>query len=203
MGSSQSHLTKTMLAGKNKGFSLLELLGVIAIIAVLLAIILPLTRGVSDAALRAKTKTQFSQYALALERYRQTYGHFPEFLNKGEPVAIQGSEAIDFIMALSVQDLIAGSHARRFRWNPEAISFYQFSENELVRAQGKVVGIADAQGEESIFILVDKEGRGVLRRGLPRALLDAVSGQPVEELVASILIFSKPEGGGRSVCFYE
>jgi len=193
-----------MLAGRNKesskGFSLFELLGVIAIITVLLAIILPLTRGVSDGALRAKTKTQFSQYALALERYRQTYGQFPEFLNKGEPVAIKGSAASDLMMSLSTQDLVAGSQARRIKWNPEETSFYQFSEGELVRAQGKIVGIADAQGEESIFILVDAAGRGVLRQGLPRALM---ADHSAEELVASVLIFTQPQNGGRSVYFYE
>lgn len=91
MGSLQNPLIEIMSVQRDKGFSLLELLGVIAIITVLLAIILPLTRGVSDAALRAKTQTQFSQYVLALERYRQVYGQFPEFLNKGEPVAIKGS----------------------------------------------------------------------------------------------------------------
>lgn len=104
------------------------------------------------------------------------------------------------MMALSTQDLVAGSRVQRLKWNPDEISFYQFSESELVRTQGKIVGIADAQGEESISILVDTEGRGVLRKGLPQVL---IGGHSRGELVASVLIFTQPENGGRSVCFYE
>jgi prepilin-type N-terminal cleavage/methylation domain-containing protein len=192
-----------MFVAKNKGFSLVELLSVIAIVGILVAIILPMFHRASDAALRAKTKTQLSQYALALERYRQTYGAFPAFLNKTEPVCIQGIEAENLMTALSTQKLIAGSSAKQLQWNPQAISFYQFSENELSRADGKVVGIVDAHGEASICILVDKEDRGFLKEGVPQALLNAIAEPPSQEIVASILIFSQPAAGGPSVYFYE
>lgn len=196
-----SLLMKTMSSGKTRGFSLIELLGVVAIVAILLAIVLPLSGRVSDAALRAKTKTYFSQYALALERYRQTYGDFPEFLKKTDPVAIRGVNAEHFIAALSTQELIAGSAAKRFRLNPDQISFYQFSENELLRENGVIAGVLDAQGEEDIFILVDQKGRGMLP--VPQSIAREIGASPGQELVASILIFTIPLNGGRSVYFYE
>ena len=58
------------------GFTLIELLVVIAIIGILAAILIPTTSSVRISAKRAKTKVQFSQWAAAMEQFRQDYGYY-------------------------------------------------------------------------------------------------------------------------------
>ena len=60
------------------GFTVLELLGVMTIIAILAALLLPTLGAARSAAQRAKTRAQFAQWAAALEQYRQEYGYFPD-----------------------------------------------------------------------------------------------------------------------------
>ena len=65
------------------GFTLVELLTVIAIIGILAAILIPTTSSARVAAKKAKTRGQFAQWGAAVEAFRQEYGYYPTFETSG------------------------------------------------------------------------------------------------------------------------
>jgi len=60
-----------------KGFSLIELMFVVAIIVILAAIIIPNFTGITDRSKIARVSEDFSNFATALELYRADWGTFP------------------------------------------------------------------------------------------------------------------------------
>jgi prepilin-type N-terminal cleavage/methylation domain-containing protein len=58
-------------------FTLIELLVVIAIIGILAALILPLTGALKIRAARSKAQAELAQLALAIDDYKEKYGHYP------------------------------------------------------------------------------------------------------------------------------
>ncbi len=71
------------LRARTAGFTLIEMLTVVAIIGVLAAIIIPTTASARTAAKKAKTRGQFAQWASAIEAFRQEYGTYPQFETAG------------------------------------------------------------------------------------------------------------------------
>jgi len=61
------------------GFTLIEVLVVIALIGIFAAILITAASGVRDSASRARGKVQFAQWAAAIEAFRGEYGHYPQF----------------------------------------------------------------------------------------------------------------------------
>jgi prepilin-type N-terminal cleavage/methylation domain-containing protein len=71
---------KTIFPGPRRhrtGFTLVELLTVIAIIGVLAAMVLAAMAGVRNKAKKVKAQLEMSQLALAIQHYDSTYGRFP------------------------------------------------------------------------------------------------------------------------------
>ncbi len=64
-------------------FTLMELLAVVAIIGILAAILVPTLSAARTAASKARTRTQFSQWAAAFENFRQEYGSYPQLYPNG------------------------------------------------------------------------------------------------------------------------
>jgi len=71
--------TKTVKEGKKirRGFSLIELMFVVAIIVILAAVIIPNFTGITDRSKTARVSEDFSNFATALELYRADWGTFP------------------------------------------------------------------------------------------------------------------------------
>lgn len=60
-----------------RGFSLIELMFVVAIIVILAAVIIPNFTGITDRSKTARVSEDFSNFATALELYRADWGKFP------------------------------------------------------------------------------------------------------------------------------
>lgn len=72
-----------MTSRSRSGFTLVELLTVIAVIGILAAILIPTTSSARTAARKAKTRGQFAQWGAAIEAFRQEYGYYPTFETSG------------------------------------------------------------------------------------------------------------------------
>ena len=138
---------------RNRAFSLIELLTVIAIVAILLAIIVPTVGGARDSADRAATKARFNQWAAAMELYRQEYGYYPD-------IAPNGLVDTDrFAAELTGRTLTGTSVQVNANWgNTKGLSFYALATGDLDESGEELV---DAFGNFEIAMRRDtnRDGR--------------------------------------------
>ncbi len=79
---------KPHLRKLNSGFTLVELLVVIAIIAILIALLLPAIQQAREAARRTQCKNNLNQLAIALHNYQHSFGVLPPgVVNETAPIA--------------------------------------------------------------------------------------------------------------------
>lgn len=147
---------------KQKGFTLLEILCVIGVIAILSSILIPSINMARRSSLSAKSKAQFHQYIFALEAYFHEYGRYPYFFYEKGSVNLKEFSG-DFIKALSGRGPYPGyadlSNFEIQRLNPKKIPFYHFSEWEY-NEEGKLI---DGFENTDIYVCIDTEGRGLLK----------------------------------------
>jgi prepilin-type N-terminal cleavage/methylation domain-containing protein len=143
-----------------RAFTLIELLTVIAIIGILAGILIPTVSGVRNTAKKAETKVRFSQWAAAMEQYRQEYGYYP---------AVTSSNLLaptPFLAALTGRDYLGEPFtANALNGNTKSVAFYSVSESEFVKdATGAATNeLTDAFGNSEIVILTDVDGNGVIK----------------------------------------
>lgn len=76
-GASHSQLTPVSVPSVSRGFTLVELLTVIAIIGILSAITFGVVKGVNERAAIGQAKAELGTLAQALEAYKRQYGDYP------------------------------------------------------------------------------------------------------------------------------
>lgn len=160
-----------------KGFTLIELMIVITIIGVLASLLLPMITGAQRATYKAKTKTLFSSLVAGLNRYKDEYGFYPNFLTEKDRVNLNdASNSVNCVRALTGRnpDGTAMSAADRMAVNRNKIHILDFDDSNLVEKRNRTTNknewkIVDAFGNPNIYICVDNDGDGLIKKGFPTA----------------------------------
>ncbi len=145
-----------------RGFSLLEILVCLAVMAVLASLVIPTTAAVREAATRHQVRAQFRQWALAMEEFRAEYGYLPEVTTGG---LLDGGK---FMAALSGCDSSgAPLPPDVLRGNVRRIVFHRPDERELLRAVAgaPTTEVVDGFSNSQVVVLIDRDGDGVIRGG--------------------------------------
>jgi len=160
---------------KKNGFSLIELLVVISILAILAAVVVPSVAGFLGTSEKVKMQAIFRTWVTQIVQFKSHYGYFPPFLlqySEGEPVSFLVDDVESkFIASLKGKVKVIGEGG----WsvmsddltsqNPKALEFHAFSEDEFEK-NGHIVAY------ESLKVLVDYDGDGVIN--LPPDLVDEI-----------------------------
>lgn len=199
-------------------FTVVELLGVMSIIAILAALLLPTLGAARSAALTARTRAQFAQWSAALEQFRQEYGYYPDVATSGRLAG--AADTVRFVRTLSGRNVdgTAVTNAADLNGNAKRIAFYSFAAGEFtdpVSSDGGANGsgqglLCDAFGNTEIGLLLDRNGDGLVKPGddgTVSAVTGAQSGVrstpaetdlPVEGVRAGVLIYSAGRGASQS-----
>lgn len=182
------------------GFTLLELLAVIAVIGILAGLLFPGIGAARRAAGKAKTRVQFNQWAAAIESFRGEYGYYPVFDQTN--LVNGGVTAIDHpfhdVLAARRRDgsalVLNGSAAAQ---NRKLISLFAFSDSDFTPSGL----IRDAFDNTEIAVLVDRNLDGMVNATDYPAGFPQVAGQRPDALdlpatgVRAGVIFYAPAPG--------
>jgi prepilin-type N-terminal cleavage/methylation domain-containing protein len=145
---------------RSSAFSLIEVLLVLAVVAVLGGLALPAGRRALDFGRVVRTQALFTQWRAALELYRAEYGAYPEIgaggLLESEllAVALTGRDSLGREAAA---DALNGN-LRRLRFlEPSALDWLRL-DAPVTRAV-----VVDAFGNSDIAVLYDRDGDGWIR----------------------------------------
>ena len=164
-----------------RGFTLIELLAVIAIIGILAAILFPAVSAVRKRAKIATSQTTFQQWCTAVNRYKNTYGFYPNIgggtnpkydtsadslyqLEQGFPNASVG---LKFVQALQGKKPSGATMDQRTVLNRNAEAFCAFSKEDYISYSSTVDNnglLCDRFGNINIRVLFDTDGTGSIKQ---------------------------------------
>lgn len=187
-----------------RGFTLIEILCVLAIVGTLCGLLFPTFGHARRAATMARTKTQFAQWTAAIESFRSEYGCYPVFA--ADNLVNGGATAVEH----PFHDVLAGRHrdgsaltlgSPAAAQNRRAIAFRVFAAAEFNEAKL----LQDATGHSVIAVLVDRDLDGVVKMGADFSALPSVNGQtpatsdfPVSGVRAGVIFYALAPGATLS-----
>ncbi len=192
------------------GFTVLELLSVITVVAILAALLFPSLQMARIAAAKARTRVQFNQWAAALEGFRSEYGYYPAL--DGSGLVNPPGQATDPSTLHLFHDILA---ARRRDGSPlpeysasadsllpesqnrKRISFHSFSAADFTPSNL----LRDAFDNTEIAVLLDRNLDGVINAADYGDTLPVVNGCtptsadiPVTGIRAGVIFYGPAPG---------
>lgn len=207
---------------RRPGFTLVELLTVIAIIGILAGVLFPAIGGIRKRATRATSQAAFSQLANGILKYKQTYGFYPDInptpgqyrTNQDTAHLLNGNAGYchNLIKAVSGKQVTGAAltQADRNRFNRNAEEFYAFAKEDYFDLAVAMAGnpvLIDRFGNHNIRLIFDTDNNGSIRSQsgmtLPEELLPigTATGLPARVIIFTTeLDVGSTEGLGRSDC---
>lgn len=149
---------------RNKGFTLVELLMVLAVVGLLASILIPTAGNIRESAIKTVCKAQLSQYINAIVQFKSQYGYYPmssgnkDFtINLSDPVISK-----EFIEIMSGREAETGK-PKSAGGNRKRIAFHDFSESEFYILEDDLYSLtqlADRFNNTNICIIIDGDGDG-------------------------------------------
>jgi prepilin-type N-terminal cleavage/methylation domain-containing protein len=184
------------------GLTLVELLTVIAVISILISILIPTVSTVRTSARRAKAKIILTQWASAIETFRQEYGYYPTFSFNSDGLIDTAEKSDEFFETLSSRKPDGTRSDPPPGGNSKKIAFYTFSESEVDESDR----VADEFGSILFGVLIDKDYDGIITVAETGAdypafpdigfgTADPPPGWPSDGLRAGVAIYSPGPGG--------
>ncbi len=190
-------------------FTLIELLAVLAVVAILAGILLPALGAARRSALGAAARVQLNRWTAAMEQFRLEYGYYPAVGTDG--MLATAGDAVTFVRTLAGRNpdgsLVAD--AAELNGNVRRLAFTAFSAADFFDPDhpGAVPDfdgnelLCDSFGNTEIGVLVDRNGDGLIRAsddGEPVAVRGAAGEAALVPAEADL-----PAGGVRGgVLFY-
>ena len=149
-----------------KGFTLVELLMVLAIVGLLASILIPTAGSIRESALKTICKAQLSQYVNAIVQFKSQYGYYP-FARGNKDYIINLSDpdvSKEFIEIMSGRDAQNGKPISA-GGNRKRIAFHDFSESEFFILEDDLYSLtqlADRFNNTNILIMIDGDGDGFI-----------------------------------------
>lgn len=183
----QSGLHRSIVRGprsgrvqRNIGFTVIELLTVIAILSVLVAILIPTVSSSREAAAKTRTRVQFNQWAVAIASFRSEYGYYPLF--DASHKVNGGADEVDH----PFHDVLAGKKrngsalsggSSAASQNKKQLLFCSFSEADFTDSSSATPNLLqNSFGETDIAVLIDRNLDGVINSVDYGETLPAVDG---------------------------
>jgi len=149
-----------------RGFSLMEVIVVIAIMGVLSAILIPGVSSVQGYLMRSKNKIFLSELVMALESYKATYGFYPRCLKEN---CVNDSRDVAEPLFMSLSGRMPNgaelSPSEREKFNKKAVCFYEFHQENL-KEEGPRHFLMDYSGNEHIFFVVKAKSESIIPESL-------------------------------------
>jgi len=132
-----------------RGFSLIELMFVVAIIVILAAVIIPNFTDITDRSKTARVSEDFSNFATALELYRGDWGTFPTATTA---VAVTSTTGVFF------QELTGQRTAERNKEGNKTITGFE-GGIEYIKAATLENLVSPYDPKDTYYYITDADGR--------------------------------------------